>query len=78
MIAAVHATPDPEWLAVVDLVAVKVIVGLVLAWQAITGGVGSGKLEQGPDLIVGLINLTEDVEESRGCGRRLVPPCAGC
>jgi hypothetical protein len=42
VIAPVHAAPDPEWLAVVDLVAVMVIVGVSLARQAITGGVGSG------------------------------------
>jgi hypothetical protein len=47
VIAPVHAAPDPEWLAVVDLVAVMVIVGVSLARQAITGGVGSGKLEEG-------------------------------
>jgi hypothetical protein len=54
VIAAVHAAPDPEWLAVVDLVAVMLIIGVVLARQAITGGVCSGKLEQRPDLTIGL------------------------
>jgi hypothetical protein len=77
VIAAMHTAPDPEWLAIVDLVAVMLIIGMVLAWQAITGGVCSGKLEQGPDLIIGLIDLAEVVEQSRGCVRRQIPPSVG-
>jgi hypothetical protein len=70
VIAACHAAPDSEWLAIVDLVAVMLIIGVVLARQAITGGVCSGKLEQGPDLIIGLIALAEDVEQGRDGGWR--------
>jgi hypothetical protein len=33
---------------------VMLIIGVVLARQAITGGVCSGKLEQRPDLTIGL------------------------
>jgi hypothetical protein len=77
VIAAVHAAPDPELLAIVDLVAVMLIVGVSLARQAITGGVCPGKLEQGRDLIISLIDLAEDVEQSQDCGWRHVPPCVG-
>jgi hypothetical protein len=52
VIAAVHAAPDPESLAVVDLVAVMLMVGVGLARQTITDRVCPGKLEQGPDLII--------------------------
>jgi hypothetical protein len=62
VIAAVHAAPDPEWRTVVDLVAVMLIVRMILARQAVTSGVCSGKLGQYPDLIIGLIDLAEGAE----------------
>ena len=57
VVAAVHAAPDPEWPAVVDLVAVTEVVGLTLARKAISTSICSGKLKESPDLVIGLMDL---------------------